>query len=343
MNKETTFYKDLQKAEGLDLRDNRGKRHNLAFILLGVIIGLLRKRDGNLSSIHRSMVNTHKKLCTHLNVEIERAVSRAQLPRILCKVSLVKFEELLFEHFVIELDKEEKQWFAGDGKELRGSIEKGSKRGEALVQLVRHEDGAVLGQSRYDGKKESEKPCLRNLVEAQNAQTQKITADALHLYPAMTKLIEQAKGVFMIGLKGNQAELLEDMLWHTNNNEPLASHDTLDKGHGRLEQRYYSYFDVSKEYFDKRWDTTNFRSLFRVVRQRTFLKTGDHSEETAYYISNACLPKPIESSEEYFDAIRNHWSVEVNNHVRDVSLNEDNFRTKKTCYQDDGWFTYPRH
>ena len=75
MNKETTFYKDLQKAEGLDLRDNRGKRHNLAFILLGVIIGLLRKRDGDLSSIHRSMVNTHKKLCTHLNVEIERAVS----------------------------------------------------------------------------------------------------------------------------------------------------------------------------------------------------------------------------------------------------------------------------
>lgn len=145
----------------------------------------------------------------------------------------------------------------------------------------------------------------------------------------MTKLIEQAKGVFMIGLKGNQAELLEDMLWHTKNNEPLASHDTLDKGHGRLEQRHYFYFDVSKEYFDKRWEATNFRSLFKVVRQRTFLKTGDHSEETAYYISNARLPKPIEFSEEYFDAIRNHWSVEVNNHVRDVSLNEDNFRTKK--------------
>lgn len=140
MKQETTFYEDLQKAEGLNLRDNRGKRHDLAFILLGVIIALLRKSDGNLSSIHRSMINTHKKLCTHLNIEIARSVSRAQLPRILGKVSLVKFEELLFEHFVIELDKEEKQWFAGDGKELRGSIEKGSKRGEALVQLVRHQD-----------------------------------------------------------------------------------------------------------------------------------------------------------------------------------------------------------
>lgn len=89
-------------------------------------------------------------------------------------------------------------------------------------------------------------------METQNAQTQKITADALHLNPAMTKLIEQAKGIFMIGLKGNQEELLEDMLWHTKNHKPLANHNTLDKGHGRLEQRYYSYFDVSKEYFDKR-------------------------------------------------------------------------------------------
>ena len=95
MKQETTFYEEVQKAEGLDLRDNRGKRHNLAFTLLGVIIGLLRKRDGNLSSIHRSMVNTHKKLCSHLDVKIAKAVSRAQLPRILVKVSLARFEELL--------------------------------------------------------------------------------------------------------------------------------------------------------------------------------------------------------------------------------------------------------
>ena len=40
---------------------------------------------------------------------------------------------------------------------ITGGIEKRLKRGEALVQLVRHQDGAVLGQSRYNGKKESEK------------------------------------------------------------------------------------------------------------------------------------------------------------------------------------------
>lgn len=202
-----------------------------------------------------------------------------------------------------------------------------------IVQLVRHEDGSVLGQSRYNGEKESEKPCLRNLIESKSAESQKITADALHLNPAMTSMIEQAKGIFVIGLKENQKELLADMKWHIKNHQALATHSTLDKGHGRLEQRHYYHFDVSKEYFDKRWKTTNFRSLFKVIRHRTILKTDDHSKETAYYISNGNLLDKTEPVVEYFEAIRNHWSVEVNNHIRDVTLSEDHLRTKKSLLQ----------
>jgi len=36
----------------------------------------------------------------------------------------------------VSLDEKERRWFALDGKELRGSIETGSRRGEALVQAV---------------------------------------------------------------------------------------------------------------------------------------------------------------------------------------------------------------
>ena len=32
--------------------------------------------------------------------------------------------------------------------------------------------------------------------------------------------------------------------------------------------------------------------------------------------------------DEYFQAIRQHWSVEVNNHIRDVTLKEDSLKTK---------------
>ena len=81
----TTFYEQIKMCKNLDLRDSRGKIHCLAFVLLGVMIGLFRNRDGNLSSIHRSMLNTHKELCNYIQLEGVCVVSRAQLPLILKK------------------------------------------------------------------------------------------------------------------------------------------------------------------------------------------------------------------------------------------------------------------
>lgn len=323
---ETTFYEDVCSQSDLDLRDNRGKVHDLPFVLLGLLIGLLRYRDGTLSSIHRSLSNNHSKLCNALGVDIEPIISRSHLPRLLKKVNLPIFERLIFAHFEVELNDRQKQWFAGDGKELRGSIEKGNKRGEVLVQLVRHQDRAVLGRAYYNGTKDSEKSCLQQLITQKGAASQKISADALHLCPAMTEPIEQANGVFLIGLKDNQKDLLQDMKDHVDRFGPVNKKVTVDKGHGRLEKRTYSHYDVSEEYFESRWSRTNFRSLFVVQRSRIELKTNKVSEETSFYISNG----KAQDEHQYFEAIRKHWSVEVNHHIRDVSLKEDQMRTKKT-------------
>lgn len=319
------FYFELQNRLDLDLRDNRGKRHNMALVILQVCLGLLRKRDGNLSSIHRSMQNKHAELCSYLGIENKGVVSRSHLPVLLGKVNLGTFEDLLFSHYGISLDAEERAWFAADGKEMRGSIEKGNTRGQAIVQLVRHETREVASQDYYDGTKESEKPCLKKLLEDTGMQRHKITADALHLYPGMTDVISKAKGTFIFGLKSNQAELLEDMEAASAYIPILDQLQSCEKGHGRIEERHYRHYDVSKCYFDPRWEKTEFKSLFTVDRKRTELKSGKITTEKAYYISNA---EPV-ADEQYFRAIRKHWSVETNNHVRDVTLNEDRMRTKK--------------
>lgn len=323
---ETTFYKEIQNLKELDLRDNRGKIHDLAFVLLELTIGLLRNRDGNLSSIHRSMENTHKELCDLLSIDIESVISRSHLPRILKKVALKKFEELIYKWFKVELKDDEKKWFAADGKELRGSIEKGAKRGEARVQLVAHEEKTVQCNSYYHGEKESEKTCLQELIIKEELTNQKISADSLHLCPAMTEPIEADNGVFLIGLKENQKELLQDMKDHIECFSPIQKYRSVDKGHGRLEQRFYELYDISGEYFAPRWNKTNFRSLIVVDRERIDLKTNNLQKERAYYISNG----KAEKNNEYFKAIRNHWEVETNHHVRDVTLKEDDFRTKKS-------------
>ncbi len=174
-----SFFEKLQNEKGLDLRDNRGKRHDLAVVLVGVMLALLSNRDGNLSSIQRYVKNHYERLTEVLGVEKKRAVSRSQLPNILAQVSVAVFDRLLFADYGIKLNAAEKQWFAIDGKELRGSIEKGSKRGEAIVQAVAHSGLQVAAQKYYAGEKESEVPTVRKLLEGNGLSQQKVSLDAL--------------------------------------------------------------------------------------------------------------------------------------------------------------------
>ena len=81
----TTFYEQIKQCKELDLRDERGKKHSLALVLIGVMIALLLNRDGVLSSLHRSLTHTHELLCVQVKEENKGSVSRAQLPLILKK------------------------------------------------------------------------------------------------------------------------------------------------------------------------------------------------------------------------------------------------------------------
>lgn len=64
-----------------------------------------------------------------------------------------------------------------------------------------------------------------------------------------------------------------------------------------------------------------------MTRSRKSLDGSLISQETCYYVSNARLATQQEA-EEFFDAIRRHWLVEVNHHYRDVTLAEDGLKTK---------------
>jgi predicted transposase YbfD/YdcC len=322
----STFYEALQQCKGLDLRDNRGKIHAVELVLTGVLIGLCRNRDGVLSAIHRSIQNTHSQLCAHLGIAAHPPISRAQLPLVLKSIDVHLFSDLLFEFCGIELNKEQQQWFAGDGKELRGSILKGEKRGEAVVQLVHHDSGQVYDQSFYNGSKESERPCLQQLLEGEVAG-QKITLDALHLIPEIVKQIAANQGIYVTGVKDNQEHLYEDMVTVCRHQQPLSTCTEMEKGHGRIDKRTYRSYDIADEYFDDRWMGADFRTLVEVERKSVQFNTGIESKEVSYYISNATVKH--NNDHELFKAVRAHWSIEVNNHIRDVTFKEDNLKTKE--------------
>ena len=242
------------------------------------------------------------------------------------KTNVEIFSKLHFDFFGIELNSECKKWFSSDGKELRGSILSGDKRGEAVVQMVSHEQRVTYAESFYNGKKESEIPCVRELVK-KGFSNQKISLDALHLNPETTALIHENQGNYLIGLKDNQSELLDELrsLTHWVKPENIQIDEPV-KEHGRIDSRVYKSVNISDLYFDKRWGKSGFQTLVWVERTSWNAKNNTESQEISYYVSNQ--KRGQEQGNELFSAVRNHWKTETNNYVRDVSLREDQLRTK---------------
>jgi len=325
-----SFFDQLQNLEGLDLRDTRGLRHELRVVLLGVTLAILSNRDGNLSSIHRYVVNHNRRILESINYPFSPPISRSQLPNVLATICLKVFEGILFANFGVVLSEEERQWFAVDGKELKGSIETGNTRGEAIVQAVTHKERIVQSQDFYTGTKESEIPAVRNILKDNNLEGQKISMDALHCNPTTLELINESGGIYLVGLKDNQKELLTECVDVIRFSKPtftFTQEEMIKPKHGRIEIRAYSVYNISKEEKAERWENCKINTLIRVKRDITEVKTQKNSTEISYHISNQ-----KDCYLELCHAIRKHWSVEVVNHIRDVTFSEDDLTSKKKRY-----------
>jgi len=77
-----------------DLRDNRGKRHSLVFLIVTVVFAMLVNRS-KVSSIHRYRVNKINWLREVTGIEEATAISRAHLPRMLAKLDWVALSAVI--------------------------------------------------------------------------------------------------------------------------------------------------------------------------------------------------------------------------------------------------------
>lgn len=97
---------------------------------------------------------------------------------------------------------------------------------------------------------------------------------------------------------------------------------------GRLEQRSYRCFALSKAVFVPRWRIAGFQTLIWVKRTRQALEGGKRTEEISYYLSNVPVAESTDGAK-LCAAIRGHWRVETRHYGRDVVLSEDTVRTNK--------------
>lgn len=320
-----TFFEALQHLP--DPRDNRGKRHTLAFVVVGVTLAILSGR-AKVSSIFRYSRNRLEWLRELLHQPHARAVSRAHLPRLLARLDWQELNTLIEQHFGVQLAVHANQeWVAIDGKVLRGTQTSGEP--QSLVLAVSHQQRTLLAQAPMKGRKVSEITVVRDLLKQTDLQRHKITLDAHHCNPKTTAQIHQAGGAYLIQVKDNQPLLLQHCQALATTAVARGCYEECDKGHGRLTTRAGYSFSMRTGDLAPRWAESGVCTLVTVTRHTHTPATGKSSSETAYYISNHALTEETSGQTRALtDAIRQHWHVESDNWIRDVTFDEDQVKTQ---------------
>lgn len=312
-----------------DDRDNRGKRHALGFVVAGVVIAILNGRS-KVSSIFRYLRNRIEWLREVTQHPEAGVISRAHLPRFLARLDWVELNTLIEQHFDVQVELSvTHDWVAVDGKVLRGTLASGEK--QSVVFALSHASRTLLAQAPMKGSKASEIPVVRDLLKHSQLEARNVTLDAHHCNPTTMAQIHQAGGQYVIQVKENQPILLAQCRSLAATAVPLGHHDECDKGHGRLTIREGQCFDMSALSLAPRWRDSGIHTLVVMKRQTVRRATQKTTSETAYYMSNQALSSdPQAQAIELTGAIRQHWHVESDNWIRDVTLNEDQIKTKSS-------------
>ncbi len=83
------------------------------------------------------------------------------------------------------------------------------------------------------------------------------------------------------------------------------AHQTIDKGHGRVETRTLCASSLLNDYLD----FPHCGQVFKIIRERTTLTTGKTSSETVYGITS--LTAQQADAERLLTLSRGHWSIEI--------------------------------
>ena len=224
-----------------------------------------------------------------------------------------------------------------DGKALRRAMDK-NESVKYVVSAWAESNGLVLGQLKV-ADKSNEITAVPELLRVLELSGCIVTTDAMGCQKKIAKEIIEADADYVLALKGNQETVHEEVksfldatLLEQQAPRPkgaklspaaaaLASLETVEKDHGRLETRRYYQSDRLDWFADgSKWEGLKSFGMIESVRE----VEGKTTTERRYYLSSLALDVAT-----FARAVRSHWGVENKVHwIMDVCFREDQSRAR---------------
>jgi predicted transposase YbfD/YdcC len=214
-----------------------------------------------------------------------------------------------------------------DGKSARRSHDANEDLGPLhVVTAWAGEYGLALGQE-VCAEKSNEITAIPELLKKIDVRGGVVTIDAMGTQKAIAGEVIRGKADYVLALKGNHESLHRAVIAHVDERldgdiGTAQELTTIDRGHGREEQRTYLQLPAP-EGLPGKAEWKGLKSVGVVTSRR---KEGEEeSIEVRYYLSS--LPVDLNL---FARAVRGHWSVENACHwTLDVTFREDDSRIRE--------------
>tara|TARA_B110000008_G_C16885450_1_gene530665 strand:+ start:149 stop:1255 length:1107 start_codon:yes stop_codon:yes gene_type:complete len=243
--------------------------------------------------------------------------------RVFSAIDSSQFETCFIEWVKSIAELVPKEVIAIDGKTIRGAKSKGNKSPIHMVSAFASSNNLVLGQVKTD-EKSNEITAIPKLLELLSLQDSIVSIDAMGCQTEIASVIIEKDADYILAVKGNQAQLLEDIEDEFRFGKNVKTSINQDLDHGRIETRKCSVIK-DFEFIQPNNNWTKLSTIIKIESTREFKNSDKPTEKAIRYYISSLNAKP----EDFQIAIRSHWAIENNLHwMLDVAFSEDDSRKR---------------